>query len=648
MCTNDKDQRVHAAPRLKIDGTEGLLPKWCVNMLVRRTWGRPTLARCRQSALALVLLAHGGTAVAAEVAAATNPNTVPHALWIPELPLGSGKTAQTGAWLLVGTDNKPLRGADIRSIQNYVTQPDGKILPTVASDATGLFGYLDATGQWAVTPQFQSAKAFTPDGLARVQRKGLWGFLGTDLSLRIPHQFVQADGFANGMAAVMVKDKWGFIDTTGAIVVTPKYRMVWRYGKNGLARVAVDKDKYGFVDRKGNMVIAPQFDLALEFGNAPVTAAKRKGLWGVIDGEGRWVNQPTFPQLDAFQEPGIAAFEADSRVGFIDKTARVVIPPGPHSRLVRQGLVLHGERGGSDFRFIDTQGKTAIAGPFDWSHDFSAQQPWVVARHKGVWGVLQRNGTWVAAGPGREPMLTDSDNHFASRPLSMWVHAGHAIEWKNAQGQTLYRLSERASQSGKSHVWQLHATNQLVWTSPPQKNRLQLPVFFEPSEADVSEVPDNNWTGLAKKLLAQKFRPYLPYSLVFGGQRDPYDLQSIEDDDDREDVKQGAFAVLAQTYVDEMQWGQYYFLDSQRSRLFKTLETNICAALRGEWGAPINTGKPGTVLRDEGDLVCEWKLGDKTLTVTHFQEFGDGDFEHQIRMVVTGPAPKPASVKKSR
>ena len=173
-------------------------------------------------------------------------------------------------------------------------------------------------------------------------------------------------------------------------------------------------------------------------------------------------------------------------------------------------------------------------------------------------------------------------------------------------------------------------------------------MFFEPGEVDVSEVASNDWVGIAKKLLAQKFRPYLPYSLVFGGQRDPYDMQSIEDEDDREGVKHGAFAVLAETYVDEAQWGQYYFLSDQRSALFKTLETSICAALRGAWGAPLNPGKPGTEHRDEGKLLCEWKLGNKTLTVTHFQESGDGDFEHQIRMVVNGPAAEPAGIKKSR
>ncbi len=594
------------------------------------------------TALALVLLlVQLGTAVAAGAA--------PHALWIPGLALGEGKNTQAGAWLLLGADKKPLRGADIRSIQNYVSTPDGKLLPTAASDATGLFGYLDAAGQWAVKPQFEAARAFTADGLARVKRNGLWGFLGSDLSLRITPQFVQVEGFANGMAAVQVKDKWGFVDTTGALVVKPQYRMVWRYGKNGLARVAVGEKKYGFIDRKGNMVIAPQFDLALEFGSAAVTVAERKGLWGVIDAEGRWVSQPTFPQLDAFQEPGMAAFAPDYRsVGFIDTTAKVVIPPGPHSRLIRQGLVLHGDRGGSHYKFVDTQGKTAIAGPFDWTHDFAVEQPWVVARRNGAWGVLQRNGTWVAAGPGREPLLAGGDNRFASRPLSMWVHAGQAVEWKNAQGQTLYRLSERTGEAGKPRVWQLHAANDLVWTSPPQKHRLPLTVFFEPTEADVSEVAGNDWVSVARKLLAQKPQPYLPYSLVFGGQRDPYDLQSIDDDDDRERVKPGAFAVLAQTYVSETEWGQYYFLNDQRSTLFKGLETGICAALRGVWGAPLNTGKPGSTLRDEGDLVCEWNLGNKTLTVTHYQESGDGDFEHQIRMVVTAPAAEPVGVKKSR
>jgi hypothetical protein len=579
-------------------------------------------------------------------------NTAPDALWIPGLAAGSGKSAQSGAWLLVGADKKPLRAADVRAMQNY-DERDGHVLLTVASDAAGQWGYLDTQGQWVLSPQFEEAKAFADDGLARVKAKGLWGYLGKDMKLKVPHQFKEAEGFANGMAAVMVKGKWGFIDTTGALVVAAKYRKVWAFSKNGLARVAVGEDKFGFVDKKGAMVIAPQFDLALEFGDFPVTVAQVKDRWGVIDAQGRWVVAPTYKHLDAFQPPGLAAYEGDDwrDVGFINTSGKVVLAPGRYARAIRQGLILEGSRGGSYFSFADTKGKTVIPGPFEWSHDFHSDKPWVVARRKGAWGLVLRNGQWLAAGEGREPLWVHGEGGYQSRTLSMWLHAGQAIEWKNVQGQTVYRLTERvnerAAEAGKPVVWQLHAGNALVWTSPPQAQRLALKPTFEPREVDVSQVPGQDWVGTAQKLLAQKPRRYLPYSLVFGERRDAYDLQGV-DADEQEQVQTGAFAVLAQTYVDEGMWGEYYYLGDQRWALFRGLQANICTALRSAFGPALNDGQKDKQYRDGNVLACEWKVGDKLLTLVHYAESGDGDFEHQLRLYVQGPAVPKSDVQKKK
>ncbi len=548
---------------------------------------------------------------------------------------------------MLGADKKPLRAADVRALQNYVVR-DGQVLPTAASDAAGQWGYLDALGQWALTPRFEEAKGFSADDLARVKAKGLWGYLGTDLKLKVPHQFAQAEGFVHGLAAIWVKGKWGFIDTAGAMAVPAKFRMVGPYSKNGLARVAVGADKWGFIDAKGAMVIAPQLDEALDFGDSAVTAAKVHERWGVIDGTGRWQLPPTYEKLRRFQTAGLAAFEPDWReVGFINASGKVVIAPGSYSREIRQGLILQGSRGNSYFSFVDTQGKTVIPGPFEWSHDFSDYKPWVVARRKGAWGLVLRTGQWIAAGAGREPLWANGEGGYSSRTLSMWLHAGQAIEWKNPQGQTVYRLTERAAEAGKPTVWQLHAGDALVWTSPPQKQRLALAPSFEPGEADVSQIPGQDWVGTAKNLLAQKPQRYLPYSLVFGDRRDAYNLKEV-DDDDKENVQTGAFAVLAQTYVDEGLWGEYYFVGDQRLQLFRGLQGTICRALRGAYGPALNDGKSDRQYRDGHELACEWKIGEKLLTVVHYAESGDGDFEHQLRMSVQGPPAPPSAVTKKR
>ncbi len=83
--------------------------------------------------------------------------------------------------------------------------------------------------------------------------------------------------------------KWGYIDTTGKLVIEPKY---WQVGpfSEGLAWVEVEKGgKRGFVNRKGELVIKPRFDTAWDFrdGLAHVSIDNRREKYETPRGEGK-------------------------------------------------------------------------------------------------------------------------------------------------------------------------------------------------------------------------------------------------------------------------------------------------------------------------------------------------------------------------
>ncbi len=61
-----------------------------------------------------------------------------------------------------------------------------------------------------------------------------------------------------GLAAVLLGEKWRFIDKSGELVIDPQYDSAY-YFNEGLATVKIG-DKFGFIDRSGNMVIQPQYD----------------------------------------------------------------------------------------------------------------------------------------------------------------------------------------------------------------------------------------------------------------------------------------------------------------------------------------------------------------------------------------------------
>ncbi|GAH30691.1 unnamed protein product, partial [marine sediment metagenome] len=78
------------------------------------------------------------------------------------------------------------------------------------------WGYIDKTGKWVITPQFQWAGSFS-EGLAAVRIEGKWGWGYIDKTGKwvIEPQFNMASRFSEGLAVVKSEGKKGYIDKTG-------------------------------------------------------------------------------------------------------------------------------------------------------------------------------------------------------------------------------------------------------------------------------------------------------------------------------------------------------------------------------------------------------------------------------------------------
>lgn len=71
--------------------------------------------------------------------------------------------------------------------------------------------------------------------------------------------------YCEGIARVMTKQKWGYIDTIGNVIVKPKYNQVENFN-NGIAKVRLGQ-KWGLIDATGKELIKPTFDFIGEFIN---------------------------------------------------------------------------------------------------------------------------------------------------------------------------------------------------------------------------------------------------------------------------------------------------------------------------------------------------------------------------------------------
>jgi len=116
------------------------------------------------------------------------------------------------------------------------------------------YGFVDRDGNEVIPLQFEQATYFSNGyALAVPSNFKLYGIV--DKQGRFVHEpeFEEAEEFHEGMAAVRVKDKWGYIDTTGAWAIVSGFT----YARNfwhGLASVVWNENERGYVDRTGKII----------------------------------------------------------------------------------------------------------------------------------------------------------------------------------------------------------------------------------------------------------------------------------------------------------------------------------------------------------------------------------------------------------
>jgi hypothetical protein len=244
--------------------------------------------------------------------------------------------------------------------------------PVMEGHLSGLaMGYIDTTGQWAISPRFRRAEAFSR-GIARVQDADDQPYYYIDRTgKRVSDELVERT--QAGLVQVTKNPMWGIDPTTGErvpipafvynsqrgfadpetgeIVVETKYNEVRDFSE-GLA-VVLDYStrlspneppvyRWCWIDYTGREVVAMEAPylggyywagvgsfseglaaVAKEVGGSGVDANAYK--YGYIDRTGKFAIEPRFDRVGDFHN-GRAEVCIDDKWGFIDRTGKVVIP----------------------------------------------------------------------------------------------------------------------------------------------------------------------------------------------------------------------------------------------------------------------------------------------------------------------------------
>lgn len=159
-----------------------------------------------------------------------------------------------------------------RDSQGYPTGASVTMVQSLDPIKTAKFGFIDDSGKFRISPQFDYAGSFTGSGLAQVRVGTAWGYVDEDGKIVINPQWPQADPFrpvGNGWFAVVGGAEEG---TEGP----------------GL---------YGVIDQKGKYTANPQFESLSEFGPSGLAVASSGELHGAINTSGRYIVQPIYSIL---------------------------------------------------------------------------------------------------------------------------------------------------------------------------------------------------------------------------------------------------------------------------------------------------------------------------------------------------------------
>jgi hypothetical protein len=279
------------------------------------------------------------------------------------------------------------RGGDFFAGLAFVYTKDGSKVIDPQGNAFSLSG-ISSFGEFS--EGLAQARLKDGDVGVVINRKGEIAFVNL---------FDSIGDFSEGLAPVTIDNKIGYIDTSGKVVVEPRFIKGWGFS-DGVARViesgpckyfddtpclgisvipyssnrssaevqASPECQYSFIDKQGKLLTEKKFADAKDFseGLAPV---KEGDKWGYMDKSGNFVIPPQFGIAWSFSE-GLARVRVNGLFGYIDSAGAYVISPTYKSAGdFSEGFAVVVDKN-QKYWFIDKTGKQAFTESYDAASDF--------------------------------------------------------------------------------------------------------------------------------------------------------------------------------------------------------------------------------------------------------------------------------------
>lgn len=219
-----------------------------------------------------------------------------------------------------------------------------------------------------------------------------WGFMDTTGQIVIAPKYSYVEDFNKGAAKVIKDNKWGLITKEGKEAIPCKYDGVEFIPgvENKMVKVYVRQPKFGMIDTLGQLRVSAIYDEIAWF-TENTLAVKRNGFWGFVNKDGVEIIPCRYKMVKPFSE-GLAAVQMVNKWGYINKEGKRIIEyKFKKAGSFNQNLALIEKE--NELIFIDAEQNVVIKADFDKAYDFHKGRARIVKNSQ--YGLIDTMGNYI-------------------------------------------------------------------------------------------------------------------------------------------------------------------------------------------------------------------------------------------------------------
>lgn len=277
----------------------------------------------------------------------------------------------------------------------------------------GKVGFINTSGIYAITPQFDNARSFS-EGYAAAEKNNLWGFINPSGEWVIEPKYKRAKNFNSGYALVLKKGKWSYINIEEEVLDTPTSDKYYDFQDGGVAFIRKGFS-VGLIGIDGAIILAPKYGKIQSFidGHAVVVV---NDILGMINLKGEWIIPLEYEKLGDYNAKGVWG-KKNGDYGLIINGTFNVLEGVNKIWNFSSGSNLRAARKKSKVGFINTQGEWVIEPAYDNAKSFNKGMAPV--SKNGKWGFINEIGKLLI--PFRyEDIESFSNDGLAAIKINKW------------------------------------------------------------------------------------------------------------------------------------------------------------------------------------------------------------------------------------